>query len=112
MLPDNNYNVGSFTDVSGANNWGNQLWEFLNQPNSVRSMIEASDNNRPAAEAIATRLFERFGDDIKQDRVKQFIGFLIRQVMERNGYCHKTSGRRTKDNPVFVTASVYSSRND
>ena len=108
MLPENNFDPGKFTDVASA--WGKQLWEFLNEPIIVRSMTDASDDKRPAAEAIATELFQRFGDDIKQDRVKQFIGFLIRQVMEKNGYSHTAYGQKTKDNPVFVKASVYSSR--
>lgn len=108
MLPENNYGAGKFTDVASV--WGKQLWEFLNEPIIMRSMTDASDDKRPAAEAIASELLERFGDDIKQDRVKQFIGFLIRQVMEQNGYSHTAYGQQTKDNPVFVKASVYSAR--
>lgn len=110
MLPENNYDAGKFTDV--ASTWGNRLWEFLNEPIIVRSMTEASDNKRPAAEAIAPELFGRFGDDIIQDRVKQFTGFLIRQVMEQNGYSHTAYGQQTKENPVFVKASVYTSRDE
>lgn len=110
MFLENNYDVGSFTDIASA--WGNPLWEFLNEPDIVRSMTDASDNKRPAAEAIAFILFERFSDDIKQDRVKQFTGFLIRQVMEQNGYRHTAYGRRAKENPVFVSASAYSSREE
>jgi hypothetical protein len=109
MLPKNNYNAGPFTDIASI--WGNQLWEFLNEPMNMHSMADASDNKRPAAEAIAVELFRRFGDDIRQDRVKQFTGFLIRQVMEQNGYSHRAYGQQTKENPVFVTASVYSLRN-
>jgi hypothetical protein len=110
MLPENNYDAGSFTDIDSV--WGRQLWTFLNEANIIQSMIEASDNKRPAAEAIAHALVERFGNDIKQDRVKQFIGYLIRQVMEQNGYSHTAYGQKTKENPVFVKASRYSSRNE
>ena len=110
MLPENNYDAGKFTDIASV--WGKRLWDFLNEPTIVHLMTNASDNNRPAAEAIASELFERFGDDIKQDRVKQFIGFLIRQVMEQNGYSHTAYGKQTKENPVFVKASTYSSRDE
>ena len=110
MLPENNYDAGKFTDIASV--WGNQLWGFLNEATIVRSMIDASDNNRSAAEAIASELFERFGDDIRQDRVKQFTGFLIRQVMEQNGYSQTAYGQLTIENPDFVKASVYSSRNE
>jgi hypothetical protein len=108
MPSENNYDAGKFTDVASI--WGERLWEFLNEPIIIRSMTNASDEKRPAAEAIASELFDRFGTDITQDRVKQFIGFLIRQVMEQNGYSHTAYGQQTKDNPVFVKASVYSSR--
>lgn len=110
MFPENSYNVGPFTDV--ASTWGQQLWVFLNEPITIHSMTDASDNKRPAAEAIASELYQRFGENITQDRVKQFIGFLIRQVMERNGYKHISYGRQTRDNPVFKQASVYSHRDD
>ena len=110
MLPENNYDVGPFTDVASV--WGHQLWRFLTEPNIIHAMTDASDNKRPAAEAVASELYQRFGDDIRQDRVKQFIGFLIRQVMERNGYRHKSYGKQTRDNPIFVKASLYSRRDE
>lgn len=108
MLSENNYEAGPFTDIASV--WGEQLWGFLNEPIIVRSMTDASDHKRPAAEVIASELIRRFGVDIKQDRVKQFIGYLIRQVMEQNGYSHRAYGQKTKENPVFASASVYSSR--
>ena len=110
MFPENSYDAGPFTDV--ASTWGEQLWAFLNEPPAIASMINASDIGSPAAESVAMALFQRFGDGIRQDRVKQFIGFLIRQVMERNGYEHISYGQHTQDNTVFITASVYSRRNE
>jgi hypothetical protein len=94
MFPENSYDTGPFTDV--ASTWGEQLWAFLNDPSVIASMINASDIGSPAAESVATALIHQFGDSIKRDRVKQFIGFLIRQVMERNGYKHTSYGHHTK----------------
>jgi len=108
MFPENEYDAGPFTDVAIV--WGEQVWAFLNEPSNIVSMTNASDNGIPAPESIASTLFDRFGEGIRQDRVKQFIGFLIRQVMERNGYQHTSYGHPTQDNPVFVKASVYSRR--
>ncbi len=110
MFPENSYDAGPFTDV--ASTWGEQLWAFLNEPSTIALMINASDVGSPAAESVGVALLEQFGDSIGQDRVKQFIGFLIRQVMERNGYKHTSYGQHTKDNRVFVTASVYSRRDE
>lgn len=102
------YKIGSFTDV--ADRWGDRLWRFLNERHSVRQMTDASDEGRPAAEAIALRLHQQFGDLVRQDRVKQFTGFLIRQVMEARGYPHTRRGAKTRRNPVFNRASVYGQR--
>ena len=102
------YYIGPFSDVAGA--WGNRLWEFLNEPENVRLMAGASNQGRPAAEAIADHLFVRFRDSVKKNRVKQFTGLLIRQVMERNGYRHIEYGRPTRLNPVFLKASLYTRR--
>lgn len=80
MFPEHNYDSGPFTDV--ANVWGQPLWLLLNERSTIAVMTEASNRGIPAAESIASTLYEQFGDDVRQDRVKQFIGFLIRQVME------------------------------
>ena len=109
MIPQSDYNAGPFTDVASV--WGERLWAFLNEPNTVQAMIEASDAKMSAAESVASELHHRFGNDIRQDRVKQFIGFLIRQVMEQHGYQHKAYNKQTQENPVFVKASVYSPKN-
>jgi len=99
------YNAGPFTRV--ASEWGDRLWSFLNEPEIVYRMKEASDREEPAAGAIGQRLHEAFGDPIKEDRIKQFIGYLIRQVMEDNGYTHHSYGHKTPCNPVFKNASLY-----
>jgi hypothetical protein len=97
--------VGSFTDVAPL--WVERLWLFLNQEDAISKMLEASDAGRPAAEAIAVGLYEEFGDDLKSDRLKQFIGFLIRQIMERRGYRHAGKTKKTQENPVFSNAALY-----
>ena len=94
-----------FNDV--ARKWGARLWSFLNEEDSVGRMIQASDDEEPAAKAIAAELYRRFGDDVKQDRVKQYTGLLIRRVMEVNGYQHLSKNRPCGDNPVFSVASLY-----
>ncbi len=105
MVEYRQYGVGSFTDVAGQ--WGDALWSFLNEAQHVRLMIEVSEGGRPAAEGIADALYRRFGDPVRQDRVKQFMGALIRQVMERHGYVLEVSGVTLRPNPVFTQASRY-----
>jgi len=100
--------VPMFNDVAPC--WGEKLWSFLNERDNVARMVQASDSGRPAAEAIAAELYRRFDDRIRQDRVKQYTGLLIRGVMERNGYCHRSYGHRCRENPVFSVASRYCRR--
>lgn len=104
----NTYKVGPFTDV--ANLWGTRLWVFLNSKDIVNKMIEATNLNKTPAEFISTELLIKFGDEIKKDRVKQFTGFLIRQVMESNGYYHKYYGSPIKNKIIFKSGSKYSKK--
>ena len=103
------YQIRSFTDVA---DWGEGLWSFLNEQQIVGQMENASDQGRPAVEAIARKLHRRFGEGVRKDRVKQFIGFLVRQVMERRGYVHHSYGHQARENPVFSTGSRYVRGND
>jgi hypothetical protein len=108
MFPEFNYDVRNFTDVASV--WGDRLWAFLNEPASVVTMTDASDRGLTAAESVGAALLDRFGEEMRQHRVKQFIGYLIRQVMEHNGYQHVADHQATPNNPLFVTASRYSRR--
>lgn len=94
-----------FNDVAPC--WGEKLWSFLNEEDNVTAMSRASHAGRPAAEAIAVELYQRFGEDVRQDRVKQYTGLLIRAVMEANGYVHDRYHCTCKPNPVFKVASCY-----
>ena len=104
------YQVGPFTDV--APDWVDGLWRFLNEPGVVTQMENASNDRRPAVEGISVELVLRFGHDVGQDRVKQFIGYLVRQVMERNGYAHESYGHTVRENPVFTKGSRYVRQNN
>lgn len=102
------YDVGPFGDVAPV--WGDRLWDFLNQSEVIRTMQIASDAGLTAAGSIGNQLWSVFGADVRQDRVKQFVGRLIRQVMEEHGYRHLSQGFAAQENPVFVKASHYISR--
>ncbi len=108
MFLENNYDVRNFTDVASV--WGDRLWAFLNEASTVATMTDASDHGLTAAESVGAALLDLFGEEMRQHRVKQFIGYLIRQVMERSGYQHVADHQPTPNNPLFVTASRYSRR--
>lgn len=83
------------------------LLSFLSESVNVRAMAEATDAGRPAAEAVADGLLERFGPVVRDDTQKRRIGKLIRRVMEEEGFQWDHAGARTPGSSVFTSASVY-----
>ncbi len=77
------YKPWRFTDLSDTP-LGKALWRFLNERDNVLRMETASELGRPAVEALATRLLDRFGTEVENDRVKRMIGHMVRQVMEKD----------------------------
>jgi len=76
----------------------------------VRDMKEKSDLGRPAVEAVGALLIAEIGDEAQQDPVKQQIGKIVREIMERNGYVWVEKGHQTPDCPLFTQGSIYSAR--
>ena len=69
-------------------------------------MVQASDAERPAVEAIGPELLRRFGDRVRPNKVKQHIGRLVKPVMEARGFRpYKT--RRVAGPSMFTKAKVY-----
>ena len=99
------YEIGCYTDVDS--NLRDRIWLFLNEQPNIQLMINSSNSNRPAVEGIAQDIFVIFGE-VFEDRVKMCTGFLIRQVMELNGFHWDSKGHQTKQNPIFNKGSKYS----
>jgi hypothetical protein len=100
------YYAGNFSDLAELT-LGKDLWEFLNRDDNIVRMETATDLGRTAAEAISKNLLEKFGDDVKVNRVKQMIGHMIRQVMENRGYQIGSQNVKVDDKRLFVKASRY-----
>jgi len=83
------------------------LIEFLSEPLNVQAMADATDEGRPAAEAVADRLIEEFGAVVREDAQKQRIGKFIRRVLEDEGFEWDRAGVPTPGNSLFTAASVY-----
>lgn len=79
------YRPDKFSDLASLS-IGKNLWTFLTTEESMIRMETAIDLGKPAVEAVAGRLVEEFGDDVRVDRVKQMIGHMVRQIMESRGY--------------------------
>jgi len=79
------FDAGTFRELAGSA-LGRGLWAFLNEHDSLVRMETATYLERPAVEPLSPGLLKRFGDDVRQDRVKQMIGRMVRQILEGRGY--------------------------
>ena len=84
-----------------------ELWNFLNERETVIRMETATFLRRPALEAVQPQLIERFGEKIQPDRCKQMIGRMARQVMEHHGYSLDQTSVRIRSNILFSSAARY-----
>jgi len=100
------YHPGRFSDLADSS-LGKRIWDFLIDHDNLVRMDTASELRRPAVEALATRLVERFGDEIRQRRIKQMIGHMARQIMEGRGFVLSAQGVKVRTGDLFTTASRY-----
>lgn len=87
--------------------FGQALWDFMRREDNLIRMETASMLERPSVEPLAPNLILEFGDQIKDDRCKQMVGHMARQVMEALGYkLDRKSMRITRPN-LFTTGTTY-----
>jgi hypothetical protein len=100
------YIPGVFATLA-ASQLGIELWTFLNSPESRLRMSTASDLGRPALEAVEELLLDRFGKQVLEDRTKQMIGHMARQVMEHEGYVIDAKDVKMMGGAPFARATRY-----
>jgi hypothetical protein len=100
------YTPAHFADLADTER-GRKLWRFLNRDDNVLRMQTASDLRRPALEPLGALLVKEFDDTIREDRWKQMLGHMTRQILEASGYRLDQQGVRLRDNPLFTSASRY-----
>jgi len=87
---------------------GKEIWDFLNEEANVIRMETASYLSRPAVEPLSSFLLAKFGKEIKRDRIKQMMGHMVRQIMERRDYHFQQSNVKiSRVGNIFSRASRY-----
>ena len=71
------------------------------------ALIAAAKASRPPIAAVSAILAEKFGTDVKERRVRQFIGLGVGAVLYDAGFEVSHTGVRVKGDPIFTTGSVY-----
>lgn len=85
-------------------NLGRSIWAFLHEHDNLIRMETATYLGRPAVEPLSPGLEARFGKPAFEDRVKQMIGHMIRQIKERSGFRVDQAGVR-----ITTTGNHFSS---
>lgn len=99
------YSPDKFASLA-ATPLGSQLWSFLNSDSAVACLETASRLGKPAVEGIEEDLLRQFGAKVMDDRVKQMIGHMVRQVMESREWVLDQSDVKVQSIP-FTKASRY-----
>jgi hypothetical protein len=98
--------AGRFSDIHDSK-IGKDILKVLTDHDNIIRMETASELGRPALEPLSDRLIARFGDAVRADRVKQFIGYAARQVMESQGFQLDAQGVKVRVGELFTVASRY-----
>lgn len=107
MNNENIYDPKGFKDIFDTD-LGQKIWDYLNLEKAWERLELTTQLGHPAAEGIGDKLLEQFGEVVKEDRVKQAIGHMIRHIMKLHGYTLMQKGVRCrKKTEVFTFASRY-----
>lgn len=85
---------------------GYEIWPWLIRADNVVRMETASYLERAAVEPLGPTLVADFGEPVADDRHKQMIGHMVRQIMEELGYELVQQGVRITKG-LFTTGARY-----
>ena len=105
-LSDLDYDPHNFRDLAETD-LGKAAWVFLKRPDNLIRMETATLLDRAAVEPLAAGLVAEFGDEVRDDRTKQMIGHMTRQVMEALGYELDRTGLRITRASLFTSGTTY-----
>src|ERR1700751_2515442 len=105
------YDAQNFRDLAETP-LGQEIWGFLKTRDNLVRMETATFLERTAVEPLAPGLARHFGSEIAQDRLKQMIGHMTRQIMEALGYEIDRQGLRITRESLFTTATSYRRRDE
>lgn len=84
------------------------IQDYLKSDDAMIRLEAASELIKPGAEALSFQLTKRFGEVVKKDRVKQFIGWYIRRVMEAHGFSlDQQNCKVCSPNNIFTRGARY-----
>jgi hypothetical protein len=100
-----NYEPVQFAEVYSA--IGADLEHFLTKHDNMIRVETATRLGRPAAEALARLLLWEFGDRVRDLRVRQLFGHMLRHLMQQNGCILDQEEVRIPNGELFTRAARY-----
>ncbi|MER8917713.1 hypothetical protein NKI32_28350 [Mesorhizobium sp. M0761] len=100
------YQPQNFRDLADTE-LGKEIWAYLKEYDNQIRMETATLLERAAVEPLAAGLIAEFGEDISDDRVKQMIGHMVRQVMFALGFEPERSALRITRPSLFTSGTTY-----
>lgn len=85
---------------------GLRMWAFLNRDNIVQLLETKSADGYPAVMGIENEILEEFGDALQEERLRQMIGHMVRQILEARGWQLDQMNVKTTSAP-FTKAARY-----
>lgn len=104
------YSPGVFAPLAETE-LGTKLWKFLNGKDNIIRLETATLLSRPALEGVEEQLLTEFGEEIFEDRIKQMLGHMTRQVMENLGYVIDMQNVKMSGG-LFTRATRYKRRDE
>jgi hypothetical protein len=86
---------------------GVEMWKHLKHHDNLIRMETATWLERPAVEPLAPGLIAEFGDSVRDDRTKQMIGHMTKQIMAALGYEIDRSALRITRPSLFTSGTTY-----
>jgi hypothetical protein len=83
------------------------IWDFLRQHDNLVRMENAVQLDRTPLEALSAQLIFEFGTNIDLPHVKQMIGRMVRQIIERLGYEIDRKSLRITRPCLFSSGATY-----
>ncbi len=84
-----------------------ELSKFINSSEAFKLMESSTLSRLVAVEGLTETLLSKYGNEVKEDPIKQQIGKYAREVMERHGYRIDRQTVRTRNNRLFSSGTRY-----
>ncbi len=93
---------GSFRDVFETP-LGQAIFKLMVQHDSLLQLKTGGFYGCVAVESLSRKLLDTFDDDVRPPRIKKFIGFMGRKIMQKLGFRIDSRDIKIRDTILFVS---------